>query len=139
MAATGILAASPRYNKTFAFGSFWEWIGIENDKKAVQEYEGNDSTQRNSKGAGIAVIEMMTGRSSSKVGGNSATFAVAARANIRPGLATLSAVMMKCLTQLFSSKTRGVAEHLQVITDKAPSPIIRSILRLAAHKKAARL
>jgi hypothetical protein len=139
VAATGILAASPRYNKTFAFGSFWEWIGIENDKKAVQEYEGNDSTQRNSKGAGIAVIEMMTGRSSSKVGGNSATFAVAARANIRPGLATLSAVMMKCLTQLFSSKTRGVAEHLQVITDKAPSPIIRSILRLAAHKKAARL
>ena len=126
VAASGLLAASPRYNQTFSFGCFWEWVGFQLDVEQRIGLANSDPTKN-----GISVIELVMGRSSTKKGGVSTAFTVAAGTNVRPGLASLSAVLMKCLVQLFSSKIRGVSEHLQVLTDKAPSHTIRSILRLA--------
>ena len=126
VAASGLLAASPRYNQTFSFGCFWEWAGFQLDVEQRIGLANSDPTKN-----GISVIELVMGRSSTKKGGVSTAFTVAAGTNVRPGLASLSAVLMKCLVQLFSSKIRGVSEHLQVLTDKAPSHTIRSILRLA--------
>ena len=130
VAASGLLAASPRYNQTFGFGCFWEWAGFQLDVEQRIGLARSEPTKNGNNS--ISVIELVMGRSSIKKGGGGSTaFTLAAGTNVRPGLATLSAVLMKCLVQLFSSKIRGVSEHLQVLTDKAPSHAIRSILNLA--------